>query len=294
MCVDVRCVFCADAWLFVYVSVLDMSRFYDSSIQQSPIDPVFEYDSEEEGPLTPPREMYEPAASLADMHDIARTFRQNDVSSATHAARIIVSREWIHQLGDDPLVGECGLIVFSHSDKFLGMKHPDGRVVRVSLCGTVMYEGHSNSSSYLLFEKGVFGASVPEHVLEIYMVGYKLVENWRSRVVCLSMESNEIETSLMDDLFPPRSLLTEYKNNIVLRSMKIEKGLVTINTVVRTLTVPLNLIEEDCLTHAVKKIAPELAVIDMEEIWDNFIKLRQMCLEQHQKHRHNETYIHGG
>lgn len=258
-----------------------MSSVLFESIQQSPIDPLFANLSSDD------ESRHSPMTALAVLEEVPLAPPTAFVDLKRR--RILSTAEWIHQL-TAPL-SEGTLTVSS-----------DAGLIMTSIHGSIRVSGieiHDLGGSHKKFSL-LTSEEIPRNIFTLYNAGFALVEAWRSRVVRLSMETQEVECSLMDDLFPPKSFLAEYRGNLVLRSMKIHKGLVTIATVARTVTVPLSVVETSSVGAALAKVAPELAVVDMKEIWDAFVSLRALCLDEDRRIRlegkkwDHDASLHGG
>ena len=236
---------------------------YDS-IQQSPIDPVFAENTSDED------------------EEVARVVVPTPIKDKR--LRLLISEDWIYQL-TKPL-NEGNVIVMNVDNEKLCVEKNHIKIY-ITLNGLNIFR---EASWYSLLDE-----NIPIEILDIYNSGFIIVENWRARVVTLTMETDDIECSLMDDLYPPKSILAEYKSNVVLRSMKVQKGMVFITTIVRTIALPLSMMEGG---QSVKKtlatVTPELMVVDMDKIWTNFVEIRKLCLDEYKRINDKTIGMHGG
>ena len=123
---------------------------------------------------------------------------------------------------------------------------------------------------------------IPKVVLQLLSDGHATLAAWRTRIVRLSMETDEYECFLMDDLSPPKTFLVELKNIHVLRSVRIQTGITywTSGTN-RCVSVPTSMLEQEAnIKSWIDNIAPELTSIDTNSIWSDIIQLRAMCLDE--------------
>jgi len=248
-----------------------MSLFLES-IQQSPIDLELSDDEDdhelsgEEVPLSPPIE----------------TPLIEERQRQSHCMRLWKCREWISQLNEENLV--TGDVVISASES--------GVVVRNrSLQFTVSLNGLD-----IVFPGQLFHVyeqeRVPSDVRELYLAAQGMIESWRSRVVRLSMETDEVECSLMDDVYPPRTFLAEYKLSVLLKALKLQGGVLYISTLTRTVSVPISILEDEAngkIGRLITSIAPELSIVDIDSIYEEFVQLRSMSLEEDKRMRNTQT-----
>ena len=236
------------------------------SIQQSPIDlelssqspPLLMMNSQvsEENPLSPPVE----------------TPLINMVGSRMKYWK---SKEWIHQLLS-PLQeeGRDGALVERCSDG-ISIEVRQG----TSLIRVLGIQVFWSDVSARVFEED----KLDDWVRQLYLKGQGLIEKWRSRVVRLSLDTDEVECSLMDDLYPPRTFLAEYKLLPLLKSIRLHDGLLYISTPTRTITVPVSLLEDEPdgkVAELLCAAAPELSVIDINQVFEQFVELRRMCIDE--------------
>jgi hypothetical protein len=238
------------------------------SIQQSPIDPLFEnlsgeiHDAcpsdlcllvagDEEKPKSPPRE--------------TPLVRNNP------KFRNIDSRPWLHQIGSGLQVDSTRITGGSDGWLYIAKNLERLRI--------------SPNGCHIEYRDQIFlvnNRKLPPVVAELLSETYSIISDWRSRVVRLSMDTDDMECSLMDDLFPPRTFLVEFKNRTALRSLKIQNSVSYWGTVAgRTIQVPVVDIENSSnKSHYIHRLAPELSMLDPEKIWCEMIQLRAMCFEE--------------
>jgi len=235
------------------------------SIQQSPIDldfssespPLMSSNVSEENPLSPPIET--PLISL----------------SVGQRMKFWKIKDWIHQLVE-PLFNEDRSVTVGRCS--------DGMSVEVTSRGgsslrVVGMEVFWNGMHARIHEED----KLEQWVKELYLRGQGLIEQWRSRIVRLSLDTDEVECSLMDDLYPPRTFLAEYKQSMLMKSIRIHDGILYITTVTRTITVPVSLLEDEPdgkVSELLCSAAPELCVVDVDDIYRQFIDLRRMCIDE--------------
>lgn len=176
-------------------------------------------------------------------------------------------RSWAHQL---PYISEH-LHVRQTVDGIEVLV--DGRRIKLRRSGLVVeYDGREYS----------FPANQwPQEVRGLYVTAQEEIEKWRSRIVRLSMENSEFECSLMDTPLPPRTFLVEYKNSAILKSLRVHNGCLFFQTPARIVSVPVQALEEyQKVSDAVAHLAPELTVIDIDTVYDEFVQLRGLILDE--------------
>jgi hypothetical protein len=93
----------------------------------------------------------------------------------------------------------------------------------------------------------------------------------------------------MDDVYPPRTFLVEYKLSILLKSLKIQSGILYITTITRTVSLPISILEDESeggkISTLITSIAPELSIIDIDKIYDEFVQLRRLCIDEEKRLR---------
>lgn len=241
------------------------------SIQQSPIDPLLTdcstescmlegYHSgvSEEAPKEPPRE--------------------TPLMDCTPKLRLIDSGAWVDQLGSG-IGGNFGVSVTQH-DKNRGILiSNDLENICVSPNGLFM---DHRGRQFRLSDNPEEIAKIPQVALQLLSDGHATLAAWRSRIVRLSMDTDEYECFLMDDLAPPKTFLVELKNCGVLQSVRIQAGMSYWTTGTgRCVSVPTCILEQETNVKSwIDNIAPELALIDASVIWSDLIQLRAMCLEE--------------
>ena len=233
------------------------------SIQQSPIDPLFDNISDEG---------CEGYGSMLNVHEEKPNAppRATPLIEAPVKVRLIDSREWAVQIGDG-LDGPNGLKISRSSDG-ISISNDQDRI-GVSSNGVRMeWNG----------EVFTFGQQLPSRVNALMAQGYATISAWRSRVVRLSMDSDDLECSLMDDLYPPRTFLVEYKNSPILKSIKVQDGIIHWESIAgRVITVPATVLEDDLQAGKfMQQIAPELTLVDVDQVWAECIQLRGLCLDE--------------
>jgi len=269
-----------------------MSIFFES-IQQSPID--LELSEEEEGlvgisgeeiPQSPPIE-----TPLID--------EAVQLTRRPHRMRLWRCREWISQLGDDGFVSDDGRVMLMAAPDSSGVivkklcAKPQSIIV--SLSGLEIatpgddfdFAGSSGASEghkFYVYEPD----RIPDDIRELYLMGQSAIETWRSRVVRLSLETEEVECSLMDDLFPPRTFLAEYKLSLILKSLKVQCGILFVTTLNRTISIPVSILEDERdgkIANLITSLAPELSIVDVDRMYSEFVQLRRMCIDEDRRVR---------
>ena len=234
------------------------------SIQQSPIDlnlsncespPLMSSTVSEENPLSPPIE----------------TPLINTPGTRMKVWKI---KDWIHQLVE-PLM-DAGSVVVERCADGLSVEVRSGNGTCIRVLGIEIFYGSDKAK---VFEED----RVPDWVKQLYLQGQTAIERWRSRIVRLSLDTDDVECSLMDDVYPPRTFLAEYKSSILLKSVRLHDGMLYITTLTRTISVPVTLLEDEPdgkVSQLLCSAAPELSVLDMDSIFDQFVLLRRMCLDE--------------
>lgn len=245
--------------------------FLFESIQQSPIDPFMNDETTvgvggvitpelaallEEAPLTPPLET-------------AKEFK----------LRFLNPEAWIDQLGTSRLSGQNGVSVVRNRAGGVTATRADGKAIDISLGGLDFSAGNKK---YKLSDQISDVGSIPVEVLQLLSQAYETVAAWRARVVRLSMDTDEYECHLMDDICPPRTFLVEMKYPLTLKSIRIQSG-VSYWQLASGKTVTINVTQfeqQDSKAKWILKVAPELGCLEVEQIWSDLIQLRGMCLDE--------------
>jgi hypothetical protein len=242
---------------------------FERSLQASPIDPsLFDHFSDEdasgfarseEAPMRPPIE----------------TPLMVQAASSRATARILDYRIWMHQLPFD------------------GNKVRVERGINegVRICCSSGEICISRNGLRIKFQNEEYSfppSGWPDDLINMYITAQVEIESWRSHVVRLSMESDDVECSLMDDIFPPRTFLVEYKNSVLLRSIKVQNGCVYFQTPARTVSVPVDILEEGygpSISEVVTNVAPELCVVDIDGLYAELVELRAAVLDEDKRMR---------
>jgi hypothetical protein len=248
------------------------------SIQQSPIDLDFSSESppplshvSEENPLSPPIET--PLIS----------------SCVTSRMKFWRIKDWIHQLVEPLVSVEGNVSVGRYSD---GMSVEVTNRITGCCIRVIGADIFWDNCCARIHEED----KIEQSVKELYVRGQVLIEQWRSRIVRLTLDTEDVECSLMDDMYPPRTFLAEYKLSVLLRSIKLHEGILCISTVTRTITVPVSLLEDEPdgkVSELLCSAAPELSVIDMDNVLEQFIQLRRMCIDEDKRMFEQERVIRG-
>lgn len=250
------------------------------SIQQSPIDPLMTTDDMQgEGLITPELAVYlleEIAQDPPKETSFASGFSKNEAR-----LRMLEPRAWAEQIPSEGLEGTSGISITRLPNKGLKATRVSGReTVEISPDGvTITYRGmiHKLSNYPNEVEK------IPIEALQLMEGAYGTITAWRSRIVRLSMDTDEYECSLMDDLSPPRTFIVEIKaRTYPIRSVRIQSGLVIWETREgRIVSIPTTILEDDGLnTKVIHELIPELRGIQVELLWFDLIQLRGMCLDE--------------
>jgi hypothetical protein len=199
---------------------------------------------------------------------------------------LVDSRPWKHQLspsGDtlaphSPLTVtpvDLGIVVFSKKNLNEKIFIPDNGL-------SITFNNTLYSLSDNGFEDEKTGSSIPLPALKLLHETFIGINLWRSRIVRLSMDTDEYECSLMDDLCPPRTFLVEFKKSVILKSIKIQAGIAYWEIATgRTVSVHSSVLDEEPdVTKFMHQLAPELVLTKPAEVWDDVIQLRAMCLEE--------------
>lgn len=250
------------------------------SIQQSPIDPLMTTDDMQgEGLITP-----ELAVCLLEdipLDPPKETSFASGCSKSEVRLRMLEPRAWADQIPTEGLRGTNGISLTRIQNKGVkAARLSGGETIDISADGLdVTYNGvvHklSNYSEDL--------AKVPTEALQLLEGAYETIATWRSRIVRLSMDTDEYECSLMDDLSPPRTFIVEIKSRTnPIRSVRIQSGLVIWETREgRVVSIPSTLIEDDGFNpKVIHELLPELRGIQVELLWSDLIQLRGMCLDE--------------
>jgi hypothetical protein len=241
------------------------------SIQQSPIDALMLDDTEcalggvitpelaallEENPQTPPLET-RPEPRL----------------------RFLNPRAWVDQLGSSSLRGDTGVMVKRNSDMGItATSLVDGFSIDISHDGLELTHA---GNVHKLSEKIERINSIPIDVLGLLSQAYEIISSWRSRVVRLSMETDDYECSLMDDLHPPRTFLVEFKQQISLKSVRFQGGVAYFQTSNGEVRVSIDELEKQ--KHKTKWIHNQTTLlddIDIDDLWPDLVQLRGLCLDE--------------
>ena len=252
------------------------------SIQQSPIDLDFSSESpplmsshvSEENPLSPPIE-----TPLI-------------VSLSSEKIRFWRIKDWVHQLVE-PLWSEDRTVSIERCSDGLSVEVTNSRSGGLSLrvVGMEIFWNNGTARAKIHEED-----KIEQWVKELYLVGQGIVERWRSRIVRLSLDTDEVECSLMDDLYPPRTFLAEYKQSMLLKSIRLHDGILYIVTLTRTITVPVSLLEDEPegkVSELLCSAAPELSVVDVDALYKQFIDLRRMCIDEDKRIAEQELTSRG-
>ena len=243
------------------------------SIQQSPIDPLFDNLSDEgEGcsdhallPLVAADEI--PKSPPKETPLVSKVKKPGDIRP-----RLIDSRAWGKQIGagvDGPNV------VISQQER-------GGLLIRRRSYEMSLILSANGLHIYASEHQFTFGQTLPRDVATLLADAYTALCSWRSRIVRLSMESDELECSLMDDIYPPRTFLVEYRTRTALKSLRIQDGLTHWETAAgRVVTVPADTLDQEMnRTKLMHSVAPELSLLDAGQAWQDFVQLRAVCLEE--------------
>jgi hypothetical protein len=242
------------------------------SIQQSPIDPLMAdcstesaipegyhlgLTSVEESPNAPPRE--------------------TPLLESTPKMRLIDSAAWGEQLGAG--LSANGLTV-TLLDKARGVRISN-RLEAINVSSNGLFIDYLGEQ-LRLSDKPEDLEKIPLAVIRLLSEGYEALSAWRSRIVRLSMDTDEYECSLMDDLCPPKTFLVELKGNAALKSVRIQAGMSHWTTGTgRSVNVPTCILEQERdIKSWMGDLAPELALVDAGLIWSDIIQLRAMCLDE--------------
>ena len=248
------------------------------SIQQSPIDinlsasespPLMSSIVSEENPLSPPIE-----TPL--------------IASPGTRMRVWKIKDWIHQLVE-PLVDGVIVVERCADGSSVEVRSRNG-TSSIRVAGIEIHHGFGEPAK--VFEE----TGIDTWVKDLYLQGQFVIENWRSRIVRLSLDTDDVECSLMDDVYPPRTFLAEYKSSVLLKSIKVHDGMLFLSTLTRTISVPVSLLEDEPdgkVSQLLCSAAPELTVLDIDGIYDQFVELRRMCIDE-DKRLTNQNRVNRG
>lgn len=258
---------------------MSASSLLFESIQQSPIDPVMFDEQTDDGDLSS-RKLF----CVAEEQPLDPPIETPliDPYFSVPVPIVIDSRPWIHQL--DPK----GLI--HRNVKLVPLEKNQISVTRIHFQSLEESIIIAANGLFIEFQGSLFPLSdVPEHTQNIPLPALKLlyethaaIAHWRSRVVRLTMDTDEFECSLMDDICPPRTFLVEFKKSVILKSVKIQAGIAYWETATgRTVSVPSSVLDQEPdVSKFLHRIAPELVLTDPAQVWQDVIHLRAMCLEE--------------
>jgi hypothetical protein len=241
------------------------------SIQQSPIDPLM-VDETSRGVVTP-----ELAALLEER---PWTPPMETHVEGTVRLRLLNPQVWADQICSSGIKGANGVVVSrSNNGGIVATRHPDGLCMSISADGLCLKH---NGEIYKLSDQVEQLRTVPLKLLQLMTETYEIISNWRSRVVRLSMDTDEYECSLMDDICPPRTFLVELKIPSSLKSIRIQAGVSYWQmSSGKIATVPVSLLEEqECIAKFMHRLVPELDSVDVLGVWSDVVQLRGMCLDE--------------
>ena len=242
------------------------------SIQHSPIDPIMMDETSgglvtpelvallEERPLPPPCETRE------------RSIR----------VRLLNPQAWVDQIGSAGIKGHNSVVV-TRSDSSDGgitvTRASDGQSMTLSADGSVLKH---RGELFQLSDQVQHFHKIPVALLQMLTETYEAISAWRSRVVRLSMDTDDYDCSLMDDLCPPRTFLAEFKFAACLKSVRIQAGVAHWQMLSgKIVSVPVKLLEQqESISKFMHRLTPELETVDVSGIWSDLIQLRGMCLDE--------------
>jgi hypothetical protein len=234
------------------------------SIQQSPIDPLLD---DLEGILTP---------GLGLLEEVPKAPPQEISMQADHQLRFrsLNPSEWVDQMPSKGLHGAGNIAIQKNCQGGITVSHNGGSDLSVSSNGLLV----SFSGTTYPIDGGI-----PVEAVKLLHEAYLTIAAWRSRVVRLSMETDDYDCFLMDDLAPPRTFLVELKDmRSTVKSVKIQDGLSLWETGTgRSVTIPTALIEQEANSDVVvEQLLLEVRSGEFQQLWLDLIQLRGMCLDE--------------
>ncbi len=242
----------------------------ERSIQASPIDPtLFDHFSSSESSSDGIVDDLIPCSSSPEDLPLHPPIETPLIPQST-SPRLWNYRHWAHQL---PYLGEN-----------LSIEQTRAGGIQVMVGNRKLFIGSNGLTVEYNHQQFSFRPNEwPKELRDLYLVAQEEIEKWRGRVVRLSMENADFECSLMDSPLPPKTFLVEYKNSVLLKSIKVHNGCVYFETPARTVSLPVHVLEEDHagkVSDAIAQVAPELTVIDINSLYEEFVQLRGMLLDE--------------